>query len=89
LTGVFDFDKGVDFPYLECMVKDSAYLDRQKRIWLSEQHLSLDEKYGILNALYEEARLFGHFDKSDLLLGLDDDIHLAAMLNANVSNPSR
>jgi hypothetical protein len=71
------------------MVKDAEYFDRQKRTWLSEQHLSLDEKFRILNALYEEARLFGHFDKCDLLLGLEDDVRLAAMLNANVSDPPR
>lgn len=71
------------------MIKDQEYYDRQKRTWLSEQHLSLEEKFGILNALYEEARLFGHFNESDMLLGLDDTVHLAAMLNANVSTPSR
>lgn len=72
-----------------CMVKDAEYLERNKRAWLAEQHLSLEEKFGILNALYEEARLFGHFEREDLLLGLDHDVHLAAMLNANVSSPSR
>ena len=69
------------------MVKDAEYLDQDKRAWLAKQHLSLEEKYRILNALYEEARMFGHFDKNDLLVGLDDDIRLAASLNANVSNP--
>jgi hypothetical protein len=71
------------------MVKDAEYLEQKKWAWLAEQHLSLEEKFGILNALYEEARLFGHFERDDLLLGLDHDVRLAAMLNANVSNPSR
>ena len=77
----------MDFLYLDHMVKDAEYFDRQKRTWLSQQHLSLDEKFRILDALYEEARLFGHFDESDLLLGLEDDVCVAAMLNANASNP--
>lgn len=71
------------------MVKDTAYFDRQKRTWLSQRQLSLEEKFGILGALYDEARLFGHFEKADSLIGLDDDVRLAAMLNANVSNPPR
>ena len=52
---------------------------------LAEQDLSLTEKYAILEALYEEARRLGHFGEGDLLLGLDDDIRLAAALNTNVS----
>lgn len=69
------------------MIRDAEYFGRAKRTWLSEQDLSLDEKYRILDALYEEARLFGHFDARDMLLGLEDDVRLAAMLNANVSDP--
>jgi hypothetical protein len=71
------------------MVKDTNYLDREKRAWLANQHLSLEEKFRILDALYEEARLFGHFASADLLVALDNDVHLAAMLNANVSDPPR
>jgi len=88
-AGLPGFDKGIDSPYLVFMVKDAEYFDRQKRTWLSQRQLSLEEKFGILDALYDEARLFGHFERADLLIGLDDDVHLAAMLNANVSNPSR
>jgi hypothetical protein len=82
-------DKGTDSPYFRSMVKDAEYFDGQKRAWLAERQLTLEERFRILNALYEEARLFGHFDKDDLLLGLEDDVRLAAMLNANVSNPPR
>jgi hypothetical protein len=71
------------------MVKDPEYFERQKRAWLSRQPLSMEEKFRILDALYDEAKLFGHFEKDGLLTGLDDDVHLAAMLNANVSSPSR
>ncbi len=71
------------------MVKDAAYLEQEKRAWLADQHLSLDRKIEILDGLFEEARCFGHFTKSDLLDGIDHVVYLAAMLNANVSNPPR
>jgi hypothetical protein len=71
------------------MVKDAKYFDREKRTWLANQPLSLEERFRILDALYEEARLFGHFEPADVLVGLDNDVHLAAMLNANVSDPPR
>jgi hypothetical protein len=69
------------------MVKDPEYFARQKRTWRSQEHLSIEERFRILDALYDEARLFGHFDRDDLLVGLDDDVNLAAILNANVSSP--
>jgi hypothetical protein len=71
--------------YFEMMIKDAPYLDQAKRTSLAGQNLSLDRKFDILNALYEEARLFGHFQESDILAGLDHVVRLAAILNANVS----
>jgi hypothetical protein len=71
------------------MVKDAEYVVRQKRKWLMEHPLSLEEKFAILNALYEEARLLGHFTQHDLPLGLENVVRLAARLSANVSDPSR
>jgi hypothetical protein len=56
---------------------------------LADQVLGLDEKYRILESLYEEAVCLGSFGERDLLLGLQDDIRLAAALNANVSDASR
>ncbi|MEW6511070.1 MAG: hypothetical protein AB1428_08955 [Bacteroidota bacterium] len=43
----------------------------------------------ILEALLEEARQLGRFGEDDLLFGLEDDVRLAAALNANVSSPPR
>jgi hypothetical protein len=83
------FDKAIDFPYSEYMVNDAKYFEGEKRTWLTNQYLSLEEKFGTLDALYDEARLFAPVDKADLPVGLEDDVHLAAMLNANVSDPSR
>jgi hypothetical protein len=56
---------------------------------LAEEPLTLEDKYRILEALYQEARRLGHFREADLLVGLDDVIRLAAALNANVSRPPR
>ena len=56
---------------------------------LAAQPLSLEEKYRILEGLYLEARRLGSFGERDMLLGLEDDVRLAAALNANVSSPPR
>ncbi|MBP1732454.1 MAG: hypothetical protein H6Q55_2883 [Deltaproteobacteria bacterium] len=71
------------------MIKNSSYYDSFKRRALAGETLTLDQKYKILEALYEEARRLGQFGNDDLLLGIQDDIRLAAALNANVSNPPR
>jgi len=71
------------------MITDPAAYASFKARSLAEEVLDLDEKYRILEALYHEARQLGHFGQHDLLLGLEDDVRLAAALNANVSEASR
>jgi len=71
------------------MITDPSAHASFKARSLADQVLDLDEKYRILEALYQEARRLGSFGERDLLLGLQDDIRLAAALNANVSDPSR
>jgi len=70
------------------MVKDGEFLEREKRAWLAAHPLSLEQKFDVMNALLEEARVFGHFGKEDLFSGVEHIVRLAAMLNANVSKPS-
>jgi hypothetical protein len=70
------------------MITDPSYSDF-KRSSLAKDKLSLEEKYEILDSLYNEARELGRFGDHDMLLGLEDDIRLAAALNANGSNPPR
>ena len=82
-------DIGCFSRYFANMIKDAAFFDREKKAWLSAQHLSLEQKFEIQDALFEEARSFGHFGNHDILDGIDHVVHLAAMLNANVSRPSR
>ena len=55
----------------------------------ARENLDLNQKYAILESLYREARELGKFDKDDLLIGLEDTIHLAAALNATLSSSSR
>jgi hypothetical protein len=68
------------------LTNPSAYASFKARS-VAGQTLTLEEKYRVLEALYDHARLLGHFGKTDQLLGLEDDVRLAAALNANVSNP--
>ncbi len=71
------------------MIKNSSYYSAFKLKATSEEKLTLEDKYRILEALYDEARQLGWFGASDVLMGLHDDIRLAAALNAHVSNPPR
>jgi hypothetical protein len=71
------------------MMTNGSLYDASKARALAEEPLTLEEKYRILDALYQEARLLGHFTERDILDGIEDVIRLAAALNANVSKPSR
>jgi hypothetical protein len=71
------------------VITDPAYYASFKARSLAAQDLTLNEKYHILEALYREARQLGSFGERDLLVGLEDDVRLAAALNANVSVPPR
>jgi len=71
------------------MITDLEHFSSFKRLTLAKEHLSLEQKYRILESLYDEARKLGSFGEHDMLLGLDDDIRLAAALNANVPSAPR
>ena len=71
------------------MITDPGSYNSLKARALAEQSLSLNDKYKILEALYQEARRLGSFGEGDLQLGLHDDVHLASLLNANVSGAPR
>lgn len=70
------------------MMKNPSDYASFKRRAIAGETLTLDEKYRILEALYEEARCLIMFGEADILLGLDDDIRLAAALNGHVPSPS-
>lgn len=46
--------------------------------------LTLEQKYRLLNALYLQARSFGHFTGEEALAGLEIDIQVAKTLNAKL-----
>ena len=71
------------------MITDPSYFSSFKRRAHAGDRLSLEERYRILESLYEEARALGRFTEEDILDGLDDSIRLAAALNANVSRSPR
>lgn len=71
------------------MITNASKYTSAKARALAEEPLGLEDKYKILEALYQEARQLGHFTDDDVLVGLDDDIRLAAALNAHVSEPPR
>jgi hypothetical protein len=71
------------------MITDPERFASSKRLALAADPLSLEQKFRILDSLLDEARRLGKFDENDCLLGLDDDIRLAAALNANVSSSPR
>jgi hypothetical protein len=71
------------------MIKDPQYYSRFKARLSAHDSLALAEKYAILESLYAEARELGKFDNDDLLLGLEDDIRLAAALNATLPSTPR
>lgn len=71
------------------MVKDPQYYAWFKSQSLASDSLDLAQKYAILESLYVEARQLGKFSKSDLLLGLEDTVRLAAALNGTLPNTPR
>jgi hypothetical protein len=63
------------------MVKNSKKLRAFEAARTRAEHLDLDEKYRILDALYEEARMLGVLPPKDPLEGIEDKIRLARALN--------
>ncbi len=47
--------------------------------------LTLDQKFELLESMYQMAKLFGHFTFERLLDGIEHDIELTRILNANIT----
>lgn len=71
------------------MIKNPEQLKRIEDELASREHLTLEQRFALLDGLYEEARLLGRFNESDMLDGVEDDFRLAFLLNAVVHDPSR
>ena len=70
--------------YIHSVITNPEYYASRKIGLKASDNLTLDQKYAILDGLYREALLLGHFTKEDILLGIEDDIRLAALLHLNV-----
>jgi hypothetical protein len=71
------------------MVKNPEELRRIEDELASREHLTLEERFALLDGLYDEARQFGRFSDSDLLEGVENDFRVASILNALVHQPPR
>lgn len=71
------------------MITGHKEIEKFEKEFSIKDPLTLDQKFILLELLYNQARQFGHFTELDLLDGLDDDVELARKLNINVSIPSR
>ncbi len=65
-----------------------AELDRVVDEYERKHPLTISQKYGILDALYEEAKMFGHFQTVATLEGIEIDIQIARIVNTDVCRTS-
>ena len=69
------------------MITNPEELEKFEADYLRRENLTLEQRFAILDGLYEMARLFGHFSVEGVLDGIEDDIELAKSLNTNVPIP--
>ncbi len=62
------------------MVKNAHLLEELDRQDAREHPLTIEQKYAILNAMYDYARKVGAFPPQDPLEGLEVDLRLAELL---------
>lgn len=70
------------------MIKNYKEVEKAELEYDRDHPLTLDQKYKILEGLYQLAKSAGHFDPKDKSID-EDDIKLAKALNANLSPPFR
>jgi len=71
------------------MIKDYKALRKFEEEFLRQEKLSVEQRFAILQGLYELAVQFGHFRNENILDGIEHDIALAKAVNADVSIPPR
>jgi hypothetical protein len=70
------------------MIKDVKAWEAWEREYLKKEVLTLEQKYRLLDALYEEARDLGIFPLKNPMEGFEVDIRVARILNQNVQKTS-
>lgn len=63
------------------MIKDKKYLEEFEKQLLLTEPIDFEKNLEIYEALWQEAVDLGIFPLKDPLDGVEDDIHLAKMLN--------
>jgi hypothetical protein len=63
------------------MIRDAARWEAFERDFASQQQLDHAEKLRLLDGMYDLARKLGKFTAEDALDGLENTIHLAAVLH--------
>ena len=71
------------------MVTNYHLVEQYEREFAKQHPQSIEEKFAKLDALYEEAKMLGHFSGNNLLENVDETIALAKILNTNVSSGTR
>ncbi|MGD0337333.1 MAG: hypothetical protein ABSB78_00945 [Bacteroidota bacterium] len=70
------------------MIKNRQEVEQIEREFDRTHPLTLEQKFELLESMYQLARQFGHFTSERLLDGIEHDIELTRILNANVTiNP--
>lgn len=70
---------------LEALITQPHILEDFERDLRRKEHFSLEEKFALLQGMYELAAKLGHFRRERALEGIEDDIQLALRLNSIVS----
>lgn len=64
------------------MVRNPELLEQFEREYAANEVLTLEQKFAILNGMYELAKTLGVFPLKDPFDGVEDDIRLARILNS-------
>lgn len=71
--------------YEDClMIRNPKLVEHTIREYERKHPMTLEQKFAILNAMHRYARRFGHFTIDTAAEGIENDIALAKILNANV-----
>jgi hypothetical protein len=63
------------------MITNYHLVEEFEREYRRNEHLTLEQKFAILDDLYELARQFGHFSDKNILDGIEHDIRLAQIMS--------
>ncbi len=67
------------------MISNWDEIDRAVREYDRTHPLTFEQKLHLMESMYELARRFGYFTRERILEGIEDDIEIARILNANGS----